>query len=500
MPDPFRSRPALRNASAAALAFLVSAAAGADPSPSRLRRAIDAIVSRPDFAPAFWGIEVRSLGTGRTLYARNAEKAFRPASNMKLVTTAAALDAYGPDARLRTTVETAGRLDGLGRILGDVYLVGRGDPDLSARFTPGRPTSAFEEMADALVAAGVRRIEGRLVGHEGAFTGDRRGPDWAWDDLAWGYGAEVSALSFADNQVEARVTPGERVGDPAVLDVSPALGCVAVSSSVTTSEPAPAAPEPAATGEETVSLQREPGSNEVRLSGHVPLGGSWTGELSVGDPARCAARVFADVLEAKGVRVTGGVATSSDPLPAGARVLAVHESPKVAGIVRVVNKESQNLHAEMLLRLVGLKAKGEGSVAKGREAVADFVTRLGVPDEGWALADGSGLSGFDLLTPRGLVALLAAMDRHPCAAAFRDSLPIAGVDGTLEDRMKGTPAEGRVLAKTGTLRLARALAGYVTTTRGERLAFAIVVNNAEGRGREARAAVDDVAVALATAR
>jgi D-alanyl-D-alanine carboxypeptidase/D-alanyl-D-alanine-endopeptidase (penicillin-binding protein 4) len=154
----------------------------------------------------------------------------------------------------------------------------------------------------------------------------------------------------------------------------------------------------------------------------------------------------------------------------------------------------------MLLRLVGLKAKGEGSVEKGHEAVAELAKRLGVPDAGWGLADGSGLSGFDLLTPRGLAALLVAMDRHPQATAFRGSLPIAGVDGTLEDRMKGTPAEGRVVAKTGTLRLARALAGYVTTVRGERLAFAIVVNNHEGKGRETRAAIDDIAVALATAR
>jgi D-alanyl-D-alanine carboxypeptidase/D-alanyl-D-alanine-endopeptidase (penicillin-binding protein 4) len=154
----------------------------------------------------------------------------------------------------------------------------------------------------------------------------------------------------------------------------------------------------------------------------------------------------------------------------------------------------------MLLRLVGLKAKGEGSAAKGREAVTGFLQRLGVPEEGWGLADGSGMSGFDLLTPRGLVALLVAMDRHPYAAAFRDSLPIAGTDGTLERRMKGTPAEGRLVAKTGTTRLARALAGYVTTVRGERLVFAIVLNNHEGRGREATVAVDDIAVALATAR
>jgi D-alanyl-D-alanine carboxypeptidase/D-alanyl-D-alanine-endopeptidase (penicillin-binding protein 4) len=492
----------LRAAAVAALALVVGVAPARarDPSPSRLRRVIDPIVSGPDFAPAFWGIEVRSLSTGGTLYARNAEKAFRPASSMKLLTTAAALDACGPDARLRTTVETAGRLDGLGRILGDVYLVGRGDPHLSARSSPGRPTAAFEEMADAVRAAGVRRIEGRVLGHEGAFAGEKRGSDWGWEDLAWGYGAEVSALAFADNLVTASLKPGERVGDPAVLETAPRHGCLVVSSSVTTAEAVPPATEKPDGDHETVSLQREPGSNEVRLSGHVPLGGSWEGELSVSDPALCAARVFADVLEAKGIRVMGGVSTSSAPLPPGTRVLAAHDSPPLAEIVRVVNKESQNLHAEMLLRLVGLKVEGEGSVAKGHQATIEFARRLGVPDAGWALADGSGLSGSDLLTPRGVVALLAAMDRHPYAAAFRDSLPVAGVDGTLEKRMKGTPAEGRVAAKTGSLRLVRALAGYVTTARGERLAFAIVVNNHEGKGREAVAAIDAIAAVLAAAR
>jgi D-alanyl-D-alanine carboxypeptidase/D-alanyl-D-alanine-endopeptidase (penicillin-binding protein 4) len=487
---------------ALALALAVAPAWAGDPSPKRLGKVIDAIVSRPDFATAFWGIEVRSLSTGRTLYARNAEKAFRPASNMKLVTTAAALDTLGPEARIRTTVETAARLDGLGRVLGDVYLVGRGDPNLSARFTPGRPTAAFEEMAEAMAAAGVRRIEGRVIGHEGAFTGDRRGADWTWEDLAWGYGAEVSALSFTDNRVEVTLKPGERVGDPAVLDVVPDAGCVTVRSSVATVEAVAAAagaPAPEV-GDEDVGLEREPGSDEARLTGRLPLGGQWDGSLAVPDPARCAAAAFRGVLEAKGIRVTDGVGTSRDALPAGARVLAAHESPPMAEMVRVVNKESQNLHAEMLLRLVGLKVKGEGSAARGREAVVEFAKRLGVTDQGWALVDGSGLAASDLLTPRGLVELLAAMDRHPGAAVFRDSLPIAGVDGTLEKRMKGTPAEGRVAAKTGTTGRAKALAGYVTTERGERLAFAIVVNNHAGNSREAVAAIDSIATALAAAR
>jgi len=478
--------------------------AAADPSPARLRKAIEPVVSRPELQAAFWGIEVRSLATGRALYALNAGKAFRPASTLKLVTTAAALDAYGPDARLRTTLETAGRLDGLGRILGDVFLVGRGDPNLSARFSPGRPNAAFEAMAEALVAAGVKRIEGRVVGHEGAFVGDRRGSAWTWEDLAWGYGTEVSALSFADNLVEAALAPGERISDPAVLDLVPDAGCLNVASTVTTAEArADAAGEGAAAPTEDgdrVTLLREPGSNDVRLSGRLPLGGEWKGRLAVADPASCAAAVFASVLEAKGIQVVSGVTTSRAPLPAGGRVLAAYDGVPMAEMIRVVNKESQNLHAEMLLRLVGLKRKGEGSVERGREAIGDLAKRLGVPDAGWCLSDGSGLARTDLLTPQGLVALLVAMDRHPHAAAFRDSLAIAGVDGTLEKRMRGTPAERRVLAKTGTLPQANALAGYVTTTRGERLAFAIFVNSHATRGREPVAAIDRIAVALAEAR
>jgi D-alanyl-D-alanine carboxypeptidase/D-alanyl-D-alanine-endopeptidase (penicillin-binding protein 4) len=463
-----------------------------DPSPDRLRKAIEPIVSSPELAAATWGIEVRSLGSGRTLFAVNAAKAFRPASALKLVTTAAALDAYGPDARLRTTLESAARLDSKGRLLGDVFLVGRGDPNISARFSPGRPAAAFEAMAEALVALGVKRVEGRLVGHEGAFAGDRRGASWTWEDLAWGYGTEVSALSYADNSVEATLVPGDRPGDPAVLSLAPDSGCLNVVSTVTTMEARPDYDE--------LTLLREPGSNDVRLTGRLPLGGNWDGRLAVADPAACAAAVFAAVLEARGIRVASGVATSHAALPEGARVLAAYDGLPMAQMVQVVNKESQNLHAEMLLRLAGLKAKGEGSVEAGSAAALAFAGRLAVPTAGWTIQDGSGLSRADLVTPAGIAALLVAMDRHPHAAAFRDSLPIAGVDGTLEKRMRGTAAEKRVLAKTGTSQLMNALAGYVTTVRGERLAFAAFVNNNAGRSRETVQALDRLAVALAEAR
>ncbi len=393
----------------AMLALVMVASTDADPSKGRLRKAIDRIVERPGLAHAFWGIEVRSLGSGKTLYERNADKAFRPASTLKLVTTAAALDAFGPDARFRTTVETTGRLDGLGRILGDVFLVGGGDPSLSHRFDEEPPTAAFETMADALVAAGVRRIEGRLVGHDGAFAGERRGAGWTWEDLAWGYGAEVSALAFNDNAVHVTLAPGERVGDPAVLDVVPRTGFVSVVSTVVTT---------AAATEEDLTLGRPAGSNRVLLSGALPLNEDWEGDVAVEDPALFAATIFGEVLETRGIAVMGGVATSSGPRLADARVLVVHDGVPMARLIEEVNTESQNLHAEMLLRLLGLRVGGEGSAERGHEAVAQFLDRLEAPHAGWGLRDGSGLSHTNILTPRGLAALLVAMDRHPHAAVL----------------------------------------------------------------------------------
>jgi D-alanyl-D-alanine carboxypeptidase/D-alanyl-D-alanine-endopeptidase (penicillin-binding protein 4) len=472
-----------------ACACLAAATTRAQAGPASLRHDLDAVLDRPALAPAFWGVQVRSLKTGKTLYARNASKAFRPASTLKLVTTAVALDNFGPEARLRTTVEAVGRVDGTGRIVGDLFLVGRGDPTLGGgRYGDGRPLRPFEEMADALRAAGVKRIEGRIVGHEGLFAGDRRGNDWGWEDLVWSYGAEVSSLSFNDNSVGLKLSPGEQPTDPAALDLVPPSGYYRVVSTVTTGPP----------GSKTdLRLTRDSGSNLIHLSGAIAIGEEpWEGWAAVEDPARFAATVLAEVLEARGIRVTRGVATSSEPLPAGLRELASHESPPMAELIRGVNKESRNLHAEVLLRLLGARLTGEGSVASGHIAVGEFLRRQGVSTEGWGMEDGSGLSRSNVVTPAGLVDLLVAMDRHPHAAAFRASLPVAGADGTLKTRMKGTPAEGRLLAKTGTLALVNGLAGYVTTARGERVAFAALANG-QLKPSDTLAALDALGILLA---
>ncbi|HEY6554712.1 MAG TPA: D-alanyl-D-alanine carboxypeptidase/D-alanyl-D-alanine-endopeptidase [Vicinamibacteria bacterium] len=469
--------------------LVAAVAAGGEADPASLRRGLEEVLEREALRPVFWGVEVRSLKTGAVLFSRNAAKAFRPASTLKLVTTAAALDTCGPEERLRTTIETAGRLDATGRILGDLFLVGRGDSTLGGgRYGDGQPLRPFEAMADALRASGVKVVEGRVVGHEGLFAGERRGSDWGWEDLTWSYGAEVSALSFNDNAVGLKVSPGERPNDPAVVELAPPSRYYRVLSSVVTTPP----------GSKTeLRLTRDAGANLIRLSGAIARGSeAWQGWVALEDPARFAATVFTEVLEARGIRVTGDTATSGEPLPAGRRELAVHEGPTMAELIRIVNKESRNLQAEALLRLLGARLSGEGSTAAGRIALDEFLRRTRVRTEGWGIEDGSGLARSNVVTPEGLVDLLVVMDKHPHAAAFRASLPVAGADGTLKTRMRETPAEGRLQAKTGTLALVNGLAGYVTNARGERLAFAALANG-QIRPAEAQAALDAIGILLA---
>jgi PBP4 family serine-type D-alanyl-D-alanine carboxypeptidase len=244
-------------------------------------------------------------------------------------------------------------------------------------------------------------------------------------------------------------------------------------------------------------LTRDEGAPVIRLSGSLPADAPpWEGWVALQDPARYAATVFSEVLRREAIDVTGDVVTMQAPRPAGLRELAACQSAPMADLVKGVNKESRNLHAEALLRLLGVKAKGEGTVEAGRAELLAFLARLDVPVASFGLQDGSGLSRSNVVTPAGLVALLVAMDRHPQAMAFRESLPIAGVDGTLKDRMKGTAAEGRVRAKTGTIALVSTLAGYVETPGGERRAFAALVNQHLST-REAVSALDALAARLA---
>ena len=486
------------------------------PSPSAaqseraLRRSIEAILEREVFQPAIVGVEIRDLKTGVVVFEKNASINLKPASTMKLFTTAAILDAEGPhseraahDAAVAevmdaegnawrpdsTTVETTARQDVFGRILGDVYLIGRGDPNLSDRVDWRGLTNPFDRLAMDLATAGVTRIEGRIVGHDALFTDESIPDSWTADDLVWSYGAEVSALSAFDNTVSLSLAPGELEGDPGRLDRRPETSYLTIANRTRTgAEGSPS----------TLSLKRALGSREIVLEGSIPKGGrTWTGEVAAPQPTRYATTLFAEALVRNGISVAGDVFVSREKLPAGLRPIASIRGPSVAEQIRVVNKESQNLHAETLLRRLGLATFGDSSTTASLKAREEFLKRLGVRATTNGLYDGSGLSRSSIVTSRSLVDLLVAMHGHRDAAAFLASLPIAGVDGTLRRRMAGTVAERRVFAKTGSLRHVNALAGYVHALSGRSFAFAILVNHHTRPSREANEGIDEICKLLA---
>lgn len=498
----------IRIAAVACLAIVMIAEAGrlgADdagrrPAPDLegLRSRIAAVVGAPRFAGATWGISVVSLESGATIFATNAARPLIPASNVKLFTAALALDRLGPEHRVRTSLLAAGLPDAAGSLHGDLTVYGRGDPTFVAGI-PGSPWErAVASLADRAIAAGIRRIEGDLVADESYFRGLTVPPGWDPEDLPYAYAAPVSALSLNDNSVALDVTPGPAVGQPAGLNATPALDFAIPRNRVRTG---------ASTDEVRVTFGRDDAFT-LWAGGTIPAGAARVREkLSMPQPARWFGETLRMALQRRGVTVKGGVQTKS-AVAAGAAVesprseLGFVESPPLRAMLAPMLKSSQNLHAELLLRQVGARESLAGaptSEAVALVAMRDLCRRAGIGTAGTVLVDGSGLSRGNRLTADALVALLRYMDRHPQAAVFREGLPLAGIDGTLTKRFVGTAAERNVRAKTGYLTGVAALSGYLTTAAGERLAFAVLLNDpAPPPGsRSAREELDEMVVRLA---
>ncbi len=438
-----------------------------------LRAELDDVFADPAFRNAHWGVMVQSVTTGEILYRQNVEKLFMPASNNKLVTAAVALARLGPDYRFHTRVAAGGPVEADGTLRGDLVVVGGGDPAISERFYDGDPTAVFRAWADSLKARGVRRIAGNITGDDDLFDDVHLGPGWAWDYLDAYYAAEIGALLYNEGAVTYRITPGDSVGAPARVDALPRTSYLTVTTDVLT-----------VTDSTDVSLRadRRPFANDARLSGAI-----WIGQDSViryiapHDPTLFFVTVLSETLAAQGIEVTGR-SLDIDSLSDGDRAdslttLFVHQSPTLAEIVSPFLKRSQNQIGEMLLRYLGVAETDTGSVAAGRRAVEATLTNWGIPESGYIYVDGSGLSRYNYLSPEAIIRLLRVMARRPEFEVFYDALPVAGVDGTLRSRMKGSRAEGNARAKTGYISNSRALSGYVTTLDGELLAFSMIANN-----------------------
>ncbi len=459
------------------------------PAPEALAAAVDSALAAPAFARASWGVVIQSLDDGRELYRRNAQRLFLPASNLKLVTAAAALERLGADFRWTTTVLARGARAG-DTLVGDLVVVGSGDPTFSADAT-GDSSDVLRSLrpfADSLRARGIRAIRGRVLGDASLFTDPPLGRGWAWDDLDADYSAPVGALQFNESVAWILATPGGAAGLPLSFALQPPAAGLRIFSSALTSPPD--------TGASRLHWSRAPFADSVSVWGALPVGHAPVRlPVSVPDPARYFTAALTEAL------VEGGVAVRGDttvPTATPAETLFVWRSQPLASVLPLVLKPSQTQIGETLLRTLGAVAGGSGSVDSGRAVVRSVLAGYGVPADALVLEDGSGLSRYDHVAPEALARVLAALYRRPDFPALYAALPVAGVDGTLATRMRGTAAAGNVHAKTGSLTGVRALSGYVTDADGEHLLFVTLANDFTVPQRVVDAVQDQIAVRLAT--
>jgi D-alanyl-D-alanine carboxypeptidase/D-alanyl-D-alanine-endopeptidase (penicillin-binding protein 4) len=485
------------------------------------RAKAEKILAAPETNRGYWGMLVEDADSGEVLYSLNADRYFVPASNAKLFTTALVLATLGPDYEFHTTIETRSGLDADGVLHGDLALIGRGDPNLSNRIFPfvkkterdGPPEKILAAMADAVVAHGVKKITGDVIGDDSYFTGGAYPSGWGIDDMLWNYGVPVSALEINDGTLFIELTPGDNVDSPATFTVAPDAGIYHILNSVTTSPRGSA---------QKLTVARDPGSTEIVLSGSMPLGGqSRSLGVAIDRPAEFAAALLKKLLEARGVTISGqararhagypGAEYEVSPAPethamaarmavgesaAEPKVLAEHVSPPLSDSLRVMAKISQNLHAEMLLRVAAIEKTDDSSEDAALQFEQDFRVSVGLKENDVVMTDGSGLSRRDLVSPQAEVTLLRWAAEQPWAQVFRSALPVAGEDGTLMDRMVNTPAAGHVWAKSGSLTHVDSVAGYATTSRGEHLVFSFIGNNHDLKGKAATDVLDALTIAM----
>ncbi|MCP2166365.1 D-alanyl-D-alanine carboxypeptidase/D-alanyl-D-alanine endopeptidase [Goodfellowiella coeruleoviolacea] len=433
-----------------------------------LAKDLDRILGDGRLAGASTGLVVRDATTGEVLYTRDSARRLVPASNAKLFTSAAALEVLGPDHRFTTSLHSTGSVRG-GVLGGDLYLRGTGDPTMLA--------ADYRNLAAALAAQGVRRVNGDLVTDDTWFDSVPFPPGWAWDDEPYYYSAQTSALTVAPDtdydagSITVVVTPGQP-GQPATVTFDPPTDYLTVDNTAVTGPAGSAS---------TLTVARDHGTNTVRVRGSVPAGGAAVRQwITVVNPTGLVASLFRAALAAEGIKVTGG--TRSAATPAGARQLAAHESMPLSQLLVPFLKLSNNLHAEALVKAMGRKESGAGTWSAGLAAAKSRLAGLGVDTGALSLFDGSGLSRMDNVAPDQIAALLVAAKAKPWFGVWYDALPVAGasdrmVGGTLRNRMAGTPAANNLHAKTGSMTGVTGLSGYVTAASGQTLAFSLVQNN-----------------------
>lgn len=471
-----------RGGLAIALALLLSACASVPRSESV--NTLDQLLNDPVLEGSLVSLTVRDADTGTSLYQRNGMTRLLPASGLKLLTTAAAMEVLGAEFGFSTQVLTAGQLKG-DRLDGDLYLRGSGDPSIQAE--------DYQRLAADLAALGIKRVRGNVLIDDTAFDSVRLGVDWANDDESAAYAAQISALSLSPDSdfdagtviVTARATVE---GDPVVVNIHPANTIMTVTNSVTIG------------AANTLRVSREHGSNRLLVSGTLPAGTAARKWVSVWEPTRLVADVFHRALIAQGIKVDGrtviGVTT-----PSGARPLAAHDSLPLAQLLTPLLKLSNNNMTEVLLKTMGRSTGNVGTAESGIAVVNSFLQRHGLQGSAIVQVDGSGLSRRNLISTQSLTDLLLRVRHQPWFDYWYAALPIAGnpermLGGTLRNRLRGTFAQDNLHAKTGTMTAVSSLSGYLRSVEGRALVFAMISNNYLAEGAAVKSLEDKVAVAL----
>ncbi|MDP2302980.1 MAG: D-alanyl-D-alanine carboxypeptidase/D-alanyl-D-alanine-endopeptidase [Ignavibacteria bacterium] len=432
---------------------------------------IDDIFNDPNFSNANWGVVIQSLVTGEYFYKKNENKLFIPASNLKLFTTSAALNILGADYKFKTELHYKGKLDGP-ILRGDLVVRGFGDPTISGRFFNEDIYKVFNDWADSLLELGIDEISGNIVGDDNAFDNKGLGKGWAWDYETDWYAAPTSAISFNDNCVDLLIKP-TRIGQKAEIKITPETKYIVLINNVIT------VPNDSDTA---IKIYRERGTNVINVYGTITQKNSpYKAYATVNNPTQYSMIVLKEVLLQKGIKVNGFPIDiddiSRDIDFSDSYYLFSYYSLPLKDIIKVINKNSQNFFAEQLMKVIGYEVENYGTIANGVDASENIFNQMGINTDNIAIFDGSGLSRMNLITPNQFVTLLNYMYRSDDFIYFYNSLPIAGIDGTLANRMRKTRAQNNVRAKTGFVYSVRSLCGYAYTGDKEPIAFSIIVNN-----------------------
>ena len=435
---------------------------------------IDAIANRAEFSRSRWGILIQPLSSTTTLYSRDAQKYFIPASNVKLLTTAAALQKLGANFRIETSVYSGEN--------GNLYIAGRGDPSLAE--------AQLQDLAQQLKRRGISQVN-ELIGDDSYFQGNAVHPNWEWEDAQAGYGAPINSLMFNQNAIELILSP-QAIGQPLkVTFAQPKLTNQwrIENKSVTVGQ----------NESEFIEVGRDFGQPMLQVRGNLRVGAeSESAYVAVVNPAHHFLQQFQQSLEAEGIAVKQALVVSNSRNLT--QKLATIESPPMAELVKETNRESNNVYAEVLLRLLGkvtgkMPGPQEDTMEVGLQELKTTLTQLGVNPDSYVLVDGSGLSRHNLISPEALVQTLRLMANSPLGSVYRASLPVAGESGTLKNRFN-TPNRVILQAKTGTLSSVAALSGYVEVPNYEPLVFSIMVNQSDRSAAQVRAAIDEIVLLL----